>query len=294
MIPRVQVLLSSYNGEKYIKEQIISILNQKDVDVFLLIRDDGSKDSTFEEIERIDSTRIQIIKEDNIGSTQSFFRLILLADSFDYYAFADQDDIWDDDKLITGINRIKNISIPAVYSSSTRLVDANLKPMKKSITNVRTDIGSAIIKNYATGCTIIFNYELMCLLKKYIPKQVPYHDWWVNLVAISVGGISIFDTTPHISYRQHGNNVVGESNSFVGKWKHRLSRFLEEEYKRDNMAVQLLDAYESIMPQTERTTLWKISEYKKRKLDVIRDKRIRTNNWVDNLLFWILVIINKA
>ena len=292
--PTVQVLLSTYNGERYINEQIKSILSQKDVDVHLLIRDDGSKDKTVDIIEEYGSKRIQIIRESNVGCTRSFLKLLSFAGNYDYYAFSDQDDVWDEDKLAIGINRIKEYEVPAIYSSNTRLVDSNLQPLKTITRSAKADLGSAIIKNYVSGCTAIFNYKLMQLLKEYDPAEdIPFHDWWVNLVALANGGISVYDSVPHISYRQHDNNTVGAADSFLGIWKYRLNKFVENGYQRDAMARQLMRGYSATITNEAKSILEEIGNYKHNKLRIINDKRIRTNSMMDNILFFLLVLTNK-
>ena len=119
-------------------------------------------------------------------------------------------------------------NVPALYSGNTRLVNQDLQFIKNETSNPETTLGSAIVKNYATGCTVVFNRKLMTELKRYRPREIPFHDWWANLVCLSLGGVSIYDTTPHMSYRQHGNNVVGVqkvafNKRFINKIKGRNS-----------------------------------------------------------------------
>ena len=104
---KIAVLMSSYNGEKYIEEQIESIIEQENVVVDLFIRDDGSTDKTKEIITRFQSENIHINLDYNIGVVKSFFELIKTADGYDYYALCDQDDVWDKDKLYVAIKHIK-------------------------------------------------------------------------------------------------------------------------------------------------------------------------------------------
>ena len=107
--PEVLVLLSSYNGEKYIKEQIDSILTQKNITVKLFIRDDGSTDATRNILKEYEKySNCVVVFGDNIGAANSFLWLIQNAHSSGYYAFSDQDDIWDRDKLSSAISIIKS------------------------------------------------------------------------------------------------------------------------------------------------------------------------------------------
>lgn len=285
---RVQVLMSTYNGERYLKEQIDSIIKQKDVEVSLLIRDDGSKDNTAKILEEYGKfSNISVIYGANLGATRSFFELIRLSGDFDYYSFADQDDVWDEDKLICAVSMLKeHADIPCVYSSNTRIVDDKLKEIRVNSYIPHKTLGSAIVKNYATGCTVVFNFKLMNYLKMYQPINAPYHDWWVLLTCLSINGISIYDEQPHISYRQHDNNVVGGNASFFRKWKSRLSKFLSSPYHRDIMAAELLEIYGKYMSATNKAILESISSYK-------AVKEIRTGNTIDDFLFRICLLLRK-
>lgn len=294
MYPKVLVLMSAYNGEKYIKEQIESILNQTNVEVSLLIRDDGSKDKTCCIIEEFCDSRIKLIHGTNMGATKSFLELIKLSNHSDYYAFADQDDVWDEDKLEVAIAQIHHINVPALYSSNAKLVDANLNYLGVKKGSPKTSLGSAVIANYVAGCTAVFNDALMEYLKKDSPKYTPFHDWWINLVCLSVGGKSVFDCEPHINYRQHGNNVVGATGGVINKWKNRLHKFMTESYHRDKIAEELLRIYKNDVTVTNKDILLDIKNYQNHKWKVIRNTSLRTNRAIDNLMFWICVLTNKA
>ena len=161
---KIQVLMSTYNGEKYIREQINSILAQTGVEVNLLVRDDGSKDKTLEILKGY--KEIKIIEAKNVGATNSFLELLSLAGEYEFYAFADQDDVWDENKLKVAISKLENYDCPAIYSGNTRLVDKDLNEIKCETLSPITTLGAAIVKNYATGCTIVFNKELMVHLKE--------------------------------------------------------------------------------------------------------------------------------
>lgn len=278
---KVQVLMSTYNGEKYIKEQVDSILAQKKVEVDLLVRDDGSKDNTLDILREY--KKIEIVKATNVGATNSFFELIKLAGDYDFYAFADQDDVWDEDKLIIAVQQLESYSCPAIYSSNTRLVDSSLNFIKNETLQPITTLGSAIVKNYVTGCTTVFNTQLMNYLKRYTPKYAPFHDWWVNLVCLSVGGISVYDYEPHINYRQHGNNVVSGNDNIWKKWISRLKKF-NKPYHRDLMAKELIDQYDVGIIENE--ILIKMKERK-------NSNAFKTGNIVDDLLFKACLILNK-
>ena len=126
---RICVMLSSYNGEKYIKEQIDSILAQKiDGEMILLVRDDGSTDETKQILNEYRSkyNNISWYTGDNLKAAKSFWDLVNSAPDADYYAFCDQDDVWYPDKLVRAINALEKEAIPALYASNVVVVDQNL------------------------------------------------------------------------------------------------------------------------------------------------------------------------
>ena len=164
--------MSSYNGEKYIKEQIDSILAQEEVEIYLLIRDDGSRDATLDILEKYEKLdNVRLIKGENLGVKKSFLSLIAMApDYFDYYALSDQDDYWLTDKMISAINHIEgageNLDDNFLYYSNTCLVDENLFPLNEKGYNVDRpyNFGEILIRNCASGCTYVFGRKLKFMM----------------------------------------------------------------------------------------------------------------------------------
>ena len=144
-----------------------------------------------------------------------------------------------------------------------------------------------MIKNYATGCTVVFNKKLMCELKKYHPVNIPFHDWWVNLVCLSIGGISLYDVEPHMNYRQHANNVVSGNDSQWKKWTSRIKKF-NKPYHRDNMARQLLDHYS--IGNNEKEILEVLANKDTNNMRIFKNG---TGNKIDDLLFQLCFLLRK-
>lgn len=149
---KVQVLLSTYNGEKYLKEQIESILKQKEVDIHLLVRDDGSSDSTIKILEEISNKnkKITFYKGKNIGPARSFMELLKKSEEADYYSFADQDDIWEENKIISAINKLKNTNEPELYLSALGIVNEKLENIETKKVSGKYTFEGEMIKNFAT------------------------------------------------------------------------------------------------------------------------------------------------
>ena len=247
---KILVLMSSYNGEKYIRQQIDSILNQKGCIAHLLVRDDGSIDSTCEIVKSYEIYgRVKLLNEKkNLHAARSFLRLIELASEYDYYAFADQDDVWDEDKLIIGITILKNEKGPAIYCSNARVVDENLNMFGYNVYrhSKHTNLESVIINGNFMGCTMIFNNKLREKILSFLnPSYCLMHDYYLSVLCMLMGGKIIYDEIPHMSYRIHGKNTVGVSTNFLEKIKKQLKFILKKgEFKRVKQCESILKVIE--------------------------------------------------
>lgn len=251
---RVLVLMSSYNGENYIKAQIESIMNQRNIsNLVLRIRDDGSKDNTCKIIEDLQKDyfgRIELIRGNNIGYNASFFELINSAEGYDYYSISDQDDVWLPSKLEVAIKALeeKDNSIPLLYASTSYLVYNDLKPYGQTRKKGRKfSIYNTIIQNICPGHTQVFNNALLSLIKGDLyTSRVYVYDSWITNVAMLFGTI-IFNNSSFTFYRQHKGNQLGSGTGKIGqllasakrtgtgdgfKYRHQIEYFAEK-YKKE-------------------------------------------------------------
>ncbi len=241
----VQVLMSTYNGEKYLRQQIDSVLNQSYKNIVLLIRDDGSTDSTVDILKEYSKkyTNIMYYEGTNIGVQASFFDLMEKVDEkASFIATCDQDDVWFEDKVEVAVTQLKRIEGPGLYCCRTQLTDEMLIPLVENIRKKQPKItfGNAMIENICTGCTMVINRNLYNFVKGKWPQKSVIHDWWFYQVALCFGDV-FYDNEPHIYYRQHENNVIGlDSNrfqlikrqikslkSFKGKYTKQMEEFME-------------------------------------------------------------------
>ena len=214
------------NGEKYIKEQIDSILNQTHQDWRLLIHDDGSTDNTVsivrEYMEKYPQ-KICLLADDVVtgGAKYNFFHLMKVADA-DYIMFSDQDDVWEKDKVLKSyefINkREKELGkdVPILCHSDLKVVDSKLNIINDSffdmqqLSKSKNGFNDLLVQNNITGCTVIMNKALKQLCKE-MPDRAIMHDWWLGLLASSFGKIYHMEHK-EILYRQHDNNTEGAKN----------------------------------------------------------------------------------
>lgn len=229
---RVEVLMSTYNGEKFLKEQIDSILAQSNIDIHLTVRDDGSKDGTtniLEEYEANNPSKIHIIKGENLGYKKSFTELLNLAEpDYDFYAFADQDDIWLQKKCSTAaemINQHKD-SI-AMYVSSVKICDENCKELYTNDFSTRTQSLKGIFIRYSySGCVMMFTKKLKELAQKVssrIPSgfKIPSHDFLISTLAFCYGTV-IVDSNSYILHRRWENSVTPGGKGILNRIKSEL------------------------------------------------------------------------
>ena len=302
--PSVCVMMATYNGERYIEEQINSILEQKHVRVRLIIRDDGSSDETLNILRRYEkSNGVTVITGENLGPADNFYRLLHEAAPSDYYAWSDQDDIWDEDKLMQAIALVKkeDEKKPILYLSASRTINANKEPIGVIGTiNPYCEFGRALIHSKAQGATFVFNNQLLEIAKVYTPEFGKFsilHDAWLHKVCLATGGIVVFDSQPHMSYRIHDRNVMARISTEGLFMRLKASFSLKSQNCYSNIANELLLAYRDMMPSENVKLAYTFANYRRNfiyKLKVLFSSKIRTNNIKENLRFKILVMLNKA
>lgn len=295
---RITVLMSTYNGDKYLTEQIESILNQKDVNVNIIVRDDGSKDNTLTILKQYQKKgALTFYTGENLGPQRSFLHLLQHAPLCDYYAFADQDDVWLNDKLSTGIEKLKtHEDKAALYFSQTQLTDESLHPIPNVVINPYLTFGEMLIYKFIGGCTMIMNNALRNTIGNFIPDQMPMHDLWIYSIALAADAYIVFDPKPHILYRQHGSNTVGQGQGFVYEWTQRFKRFSTQNNERYTQAEELSKGYLSLMSPKNVAILRLFLEGKKslwKRISIIRNHNLRCADRTTQWLFWLNVIFNK-
>jgi len=225
---RAIVLMSSYNGEKYIQTQIDSILNQKcRIPFELCVRDDGSSDRTCEILEEYaQKGLLQWYTGPNLRSAKSFLELIDHCPGYEYYAFADQDDYWQPDKLDRGVAALETVTGPGLYFSNARLVDSKLNDLGRDVyhTCPYRDYYTLLCQGGLLGCTMVFNAPLANLIQNSpTPDTLIMHDFYTAAVCDLFDGHILYENTATMLYRQHSNNVIGVSCGPLQTIKNRFN-----------------------------------------------------------------------
>lgn len=250
---KVVVLMSTYNGEDFIENQLDSILNQRNVNVQIIIRDDGSRDRTPKILGRYSNYKnIKVVFGKNIGWKRSFFWLLqnVNAEKDTLFSFADQDDVWLPDKLFCAANHLKD-SVPMAYHSNVTIVDEQLNVLGnrfKPDFEPNLQFPEFFFDSVALGCTMVFNSTLLKIVKQHIPDEPTQHDAYVYVLAYLFGQC-FYDSDSHILYRRHTSATSG-----FGKVKDASRPTLIDRYKKYKKgpknqfsirAQQLLNGYSS-------------------------------------------------
>lgn len=297
----ILVLLSTYNGEKFLKEQLDSIFNQTGCNVRLLARDDGSSDNTVQilrEYSNLYPEQIDIVEGNNFGWRKSFFKLLTMAKSkfseFDYYAFADQDDIWMPNKLSTAIQKIETLPDgPNLYCSNLYYYKDGINEGKVRKKKSTPTYKNCLIVNHGTGCTEVFNNKLMKLVTSELPTIEVPHDSWLYQVAILCGNVYLDDDS-YILYRQHANNQIGIRRTFLEVWKSRIQTIKDSlnDHFREKQASEIRRIFKSNLNTDSSKALNKAADYRKSFLSKI--KFLLDNEYTTNKLsndFWLKIRI---
>jgi len=296
----VTVLLATYNSERFLREQIDSILAQKDVDVNLVARDDGSKDGTFSILKEYEKEGKLHWYSDgqNLKPARGFMKLLFDSPSdCEYYAFSDHDDVWLEDKLSAAVTALEKYdsSKPALYFCQTKLVDGELNPFEKQlIIHPFCTLGEALVNHFIGGCTMVFNKALRDIVVKYSPEYLNMHDIWIYLIAQAVGANIVFDETPHILYRQHGNNEIGQGYGVWNGFKRHFKRLVQDkEHVRKRMAEEVLKGYKELIPADRCKLIEEIANYDSslaNRWKTLTDNRLKCHNRRTYILFKIAVL----
>lgn len=263
-LPKVAILVATYNGVKYLSEQIDSIFGQINVDVSVFVSDDFSSDGTYEKLEKLTQSNPQIVLLPRVARAGSagknFYRLICDANliGFDYVAFADQDDIWNLDKLSNHIHLIKQHDAEAVSSNVLAFwPNGTQKLIVKSQPQQPYDF---LFESAGPGCTFLMAPCLVDkvkhqLLNNEAAKEVSMHDWLTYAVCRAHAKRWVIDATPSMHYRQHQHNVIGANAGFRAIWA-RLKKINDGWYRHE--AALISRVVSSINPDNKLSKFQKI------------------------------------
>lgn len=221
--------MSTYNGERWLRAQLDSVLVQTHPDFVVNVRDDGSTDGTRALLEQYASTdsRVHWTAGPNVGAAESFLRLLREVDVHAAaVAFSDQDDHWESDHLERAVLALTDVPVsrPAMSCSNALVCDDQLRPLRRhDVVRRGPSFANALIENIATGSTIVLNRAAVDLVAARSPAAPIMHDAWCYLVLSALGQV-IYDPIPSVRYRLHGSNTMGLSSGSLAEAAARLRR----------------------------------------------------------------------
>jgi glycosyltransferase involved in cell wall biosynthesis len=302
--PLVIILMGTFNGERFLRDQLDSIQNQTYKNWILIVSDDGSTDSTIKILEEYQRNwpegSLSIRKGPKKGFCQNF--LSLACDEkikADYYAFSDQDDVWAEEKISVALENIKKnevCKVPYLYCGRTMYVDVHLKPFAMSgLYKLPKEFNNALIHSMAGGNTMVFNQATKELLQIIGPKNVASHDWWVYQVVSGVEGYVFYDETPLVLYRQHSNALVGQNHTFLSKFDRMIKIFQGRFKDLNDLNINALCGTRDLLSENSREILenfmrMRNSTLLQRSIMAHNTKLYRQTQW-QTIVFKIAVIL---
>jgi len=296
--------MSTYNGQKYIRDQLDSLLAQEGVSLHIIVRDDGSKDETPQILAEYASKNqnILVLTGQNCGAEKSFnalCRYALQNDNAEYYAFCDQDDVWEIDKLDVATKKLENSDPqkPNLYFSNLKMVDDQLNYIRDfyAQNEVFTNREKTLVQIFTYGCTCVFNRKALIYYCG-IDKQETFHDNWIYCICSYLGNV-IYDPIGHILYRQHSSNLSGHRTTGAALFFSRVKRLFKGRlgHNFEVMARQLLFFREELNPN-DLKTINRVAYYRHNfiyRLSLLFSTSFRTGNFIKNLCIKYRIIINR-
>lgn len=294
MDKKVAILLSTYNGEKYVKEQIDSILEQTYHNIKILIRDDGSLDNTVSILKQYEKEkRVQLHLGSNVGFIKSFIELLNMEEEAYYYAFADQDDIWKKDKIQKAIEELEkqDNDIPLLYCTNYEICDENGKVISKHKKTKNISFANSLVECIAPGMTMVINKKARDIILSKGMENCYYHDWWMYMVCSAIGKV-IYDDYESVYYRRHLQTVTNNQHNSI---KHQIWRikqiFLNKYFKKTKEQIRYFySKYENeLSMENKKIILPFMASYSIKK--IIYKKPYR-NTILDEILIRIVFLFN--
>ncbi|MCK9236798.1 MAG: glycosyltransferase family 2 protein [Thiopseudomonas sp.] len=301
----VAILLCTYEGGLYLQEQLESIAHQTHPHIDVYASDDGSSDSTLRILKEFQSSwskgKFVICKGPQNGFLNNFMSLVFNADiKADYYCYADQDDIWEANKVENSIKQLARFgqSNPLLYCSRTCLVDEAANKIGYSPLFEKTpSFRNALVQSIGGGNTMTLNQEARNILMQTSTCEFISHDWWTYILVSGAGGQVVYDAYPSVKYRQHAQNIIGGNMS----WKARLFRikmlFAGRFQQWNDVHMQSLEQIRHLLTEANQKTLDDFMQARTnplyKRLFYFLRSRVYRQTLFGNLGLWVALLMKK-
>lgn len=265
--PSVAIIMCTFNGEDFLKDQLDSIQNQDYKDWTLFVNDDGSEDATLDILKRYQkkwgNKKLYIRRGPQKGFSQNFLQIICDKKiNADLYFLSDQDDVWMSHKLSHTIKKISKLDPlkPALYCARTTYVSSDAKRVlgQSDIFLRPPSFRNAIVQNIAGGNTMAFNNALKKIVSQFKVIDIVSHDWWLYIVNELSGGKTVYDKESTILYRQHSGSIIGANTGFIAKLR-RLRMLLAGVFRGYN--TKHLNTFNQINLPSKKANINLIDEF---------------------------------
>lgn len=303
----VHVLLSTYNGEKFVAAQLDSVLSQSYPNIRIIVRDDGSSDGTpaiLQDYARRHAN-VSVVLGENIGAVPSFMLLLRQQEHTEgFFSFCDQDDLWNQDKIERAVLALESSGDPAGTLYFSRLALVNLDGAETQLSDVPTRLtfNNALVENVVTGAVAVFGSRLRDLLLMGRPECMVWHDWWLYLVATAFGRV-VYDEVPTIRFRRHEHtqtNLRVPSREGIAQKVRSLMRVANRKrrVRPFEQAASFGEVYEAMLDPEKRALIAKLGKLCEGRLrDRLRfmfDRDFVLNDRLDDLGLRLLVLLGRA
>lgn len=298
--------MCTYNGQKFLFEQLESIIKQNYNNWSLWISDDGSTDNTIDiiyKIKKIYNTKnINIINGPQKGFRSNFLSLTTNQNiEADLYFWSDQDDIWLPDKITRTISLVEELNddIPILYCGRTIIFNNNNEIISYKYDNKKIIFKNALLECIPSGNTVAFNNNARILISLGNNLTPFSHDWWAYLVVSGVGGKIIYDQVPTIKYRQHHNNLIGANKNIFGKLLTLSNLFKGNNYKIINENLNSLEnIFEQLSLESKNTLQYFLKARKAtnifiRFINIVKSGVFRQKK-IDNIIYFIALLLKRV
>lgn len=232
---KVAVIMSTYNGEQFIREQLDSVLRQTYRNVEIVVRDDGSSDKTVEIIKEYQKTHKNITLHEgkNMGFIRSFFELLKLVEA-DYYSYADQDDIWIENKIELAVNSLNKLddSKPNMAFGNSDYYDENMNLIGYGERDRTFSFLKSLFSCIGQGMTMTVNKKTRDMIINNMPKSCFFHDWWTYILCVSMGNVA-YDNVTTVKYRRRKQNATSEGQGYFRLLVWRVKNLLFKNGMKD-------------------------------------------------------------
>ncbi len=261
---KVAVLMCTYNGESFLAEQLDSFERQTHGNWILVVSDDDSQDGTLALLDGYRNSwgdeRLRVVRGPKRGFAANFLSLTTRDDiDADFFAWSDQDDIWDQDKIEVALAWLQTIPqhIPALYCGRTQLISESGVPLGVSpLFRLPSGFANALVQSIAGGNTMVFNQAARDLIREAgADISVPAHDWWAYQLVSGAGGVVNYDPEPKVRYRQHSENLIGSNSGWSARRVRLRMVFQGRFYEWNEQNIHALESMQHRLCDEHRATL---------------------------------------